>query len=108
MANAFKSAMVKSAGTATSSVYTVPSSATAILVGCTIANTTNSPVTCDVMIGRAGQNYYLVKTAVIPVGSSFVWTGGEQKTVLQAGDIVRVVMSADASADVVLSYLETT
>jgi hypothetical protein len=106
MANTFKSSMSKSVGTAATSIYTVPAGTTSVMVGCTIANTVTSPVTCEVMITRAAQDYYLVKNALIPTGSAFVWTGGEQKTILQSGDTVKVAMSAAGSADVILSYLE--
>lgn len=106
MANTFKSSLSKSIGTSATNVYTVPGSTTTILIGCTVANTTISPITCDVMLNRNGQDFYLVKTAVIPVGSAFVWTGGDQKTVAQSGDIVRVVSSTASAADVILSYLE--
>jgi hypothetical protein len=44
----------------------------------------------------------------VPVGSSLVISGGDQKTVLEVADALKVVTSAASSADVVASYLEIT
>jgi hypothetical protein len=61
-----------------------------------------------VYITRSAVNYYLIETAVVPVGGSLVVVGGDQKVVLQASDILVAVTSAASSADVVASYLEIT
>jgi hypothetical protein len=71
-----------------------------------MANTTSSPITCDVYITRSAVNYYLVETATIPVGSSLVVVGGDQKVVLQAADALYVVNSVATSGDCFCSLLE--
>jgi len=46
------------------------------------------------------------KDAPIPVGSSLVVVGGDQKLVLNNADHVMITSSAASSVDVVTSYLE--
>jgi hypothetical protein len=53
------------------------------------------------------QNYFLIRGASIAPGGSLVPIGGEQKLVLEAGDKIRVQMSAASSGDVIVSLLET-
>jgi hypothetical protein len=53
-------------------------------------------------------NYYLIKDATVPVGSSLVVVGGDQKTVMITSDALKVITSAAASADVVTSVLNIT
>jgi hypothetical protein len=71
-----------------------------------VANTTTSPITCDAYVTSSGTDYYLIKTATVPVGGSLVIVGGDQKVVLEAADVLKVVTSAASSADVVCSLLE--
>jgi type IV secretory pathway protease TraF len=104
--NTFKNFLSKNVGTAPATVYTCPASTQTTIIGLSVANTTTSPITCDVYITSSAVSYYLVKTAVVPVGGSLVVVGGDQKTVLEAADILLVVTSAATSADVVCSLLE--
>jgi hypothetical protein len=108
MANTFKSNLSKNVGTSPATIYTCPAATQTTLIGLSVANTTTSPITTDVYITRSAVNYYLVETAVVPVGGSLVVVGGEQKVVLQSSDVLAVVTSAASSADVVASYLEIT
>jgi hypothetical protein len=108
MANVFKSYYNKSVGTSAVTVYTCPSSTQTTVIGLSVANTTTSPITCDAYITRSSVDYYLIETATVPVGSSLVIVGGDQKVVLQVGDVLKVVASAASSADVVCSLLEIT
>jgi hypothetical protein len=55
-----------------------------------------------------GDNIYLIKAAPVPVGSSLVVVGGEQKVVLNASDVLKVTSNTASSADVALSILEIT
>lgn len=73
-----------------------------------MANTSASPITTDVYLTSSAVDYYLIKSGVVPVGGSLVVAGGDQKVVLEVGDILKVVTSAASSADVVASYLEIT
>lgn len=108
MANNFKSNLSKNVGTSPATIYTCPSSTQTTLIGLSVANTSASPITTDVYITRSAVNYYLIETAVVPVGGSLVVVGGDQKVVLQPSDILVAVTSVASSADVVASYLEIT
>ena len=55
-----------------------------------------------------GDNIYVVKAAPVPVGSSLVVVGGDQKVVLEASDVLKVTSDTASSADVSLSILEIT
>ena len=60
------------------------------------------------LINADGDNVHIVKDAIVPVGSSLVAVGGDQKIVMNAGDILRVTASQASAADVTLSVLEIT
>jgi hypothetical protein len=108
MANTFKNSFSKSVGTSPATVYTAPSLTQTTLIGLSVANTTTSPITCDAYITSSAVDYFLIKGGVVPVGSSLVVVGGDQKVVLEAADALKVVTSAASSADVVCSLLEIT
>lgn len=94
---------VLSAGVTTEiSVLTATTATT--LIGMTVANTTAAQITVDVKLTSGATTVFLVKAAVVPVGSSMVPVGGEQKVVLETGDILKV--TASGLADVLTSYLE--
>lgn len=104
MANTFKNYFSKNVGTSAATVVTASTSTT--IIGLSVANTTTSPITADAYLTSGGTDYYLVKSATIPVGGSLVIVGGDQKTVLESGDALKIVSSASSSADVVCSVLE--
>lgn len=108
MANTFKNSFAKNVGTSASTVYTCPSATQTTLIGLSVANTTTSPITCDAYITSSAVDYFLVKGATVPVGGSLVVVGGDQKVVLEVADALKVLASANSSADVVVSYLEIT
>ena len=94
----------KNVGTTPVALTTVASATTATLTSLVIANTTTSPITADVYITRSAVNYYVVKTATIPVGGSLEVMQGN-RIVMIASDALNVVVSAAASADVIASVL---
>lgn len=106
MANTFKNYFSKSVGTSAATVFTGPSATQSTVIGLTVSNTTASAITADVYITSGGVDYYVVKNASIPVGGALVAVGGDQKVVIEAADVVKVVSSAATSADVILSVLE--
>ena len=57
------------------------------------------------LINNDGDNVHIVKTAIVPVGSSLVAGGGDQKIVMNASDILRVT-AGHFWSDVVVSVLE--
>lgn len=108
MANTFKNSFASAVGTSAVSVYTCPAATQSTIIGLSIGNITNSPITCDVYVTSSATNYYMVKTATVPVGGALVPIGGDQKLVLEVGDILKVASSVASSADVIVSYLEIT
>ena len=111
MANTFKlknnALMPTSAGTP-DTLYTVPSSTTAVLVGLTLANTSASAITATVTItNNDGDNVTLLKDAPIPTGSSLEMMSGN-KIVMEASDILKAYSSAANTLDCTLSLMEIT
>jgi hypothetical protein len=106
MANTFKNYFSKDVGTSAATVYTCPSATQTTVIGLSVANTSASPITTDVYITSSSVDYYLIKSGVVPVGGSLVVVGGDQKVVLEAADVLKVLTSAASSADVVASVLE--
>lgn len=106
MANTFKNYLSKDVGTSAATIYTCPSATQTTIIGLSVANTTASPITADAYLTSGGTDYYLIKSGIVPVGGALVVVGGDQKVVLEATDVLKVVASAAASADVVCSLLE--
>jgi hypothetical protein len=72
----------------------------------TVANTTTGTVTASVTLTSGGTTVFLVKNASVPAGGSLVPVGGDQKVVVEAGDVIQVQSSAATSLDVIVSVLE--
>lgn len=108
MANTFTSYANKDVGASPASVVTVAGGTQTTVVGMSVANTSASPITASAYFTRSAVDYYLIKSATVPVGSSLVLVGGDQKVVLIPSDELKVVTSAAASADVVTSVLNIT
>lgn len=106
--NTFTSYMNKNVGTSPANVVTVGASTQTTIIGLSFANTTTSPITASAYVTRSAVNYYLITNATVPVGSSLVVVGGDQKVVMVTGDVLTVVTSAASSADVVTSVLNIT
>lgn len=108
MANTFKNSVTGSIGTSTTTVYTAPIQSVATVIGVNVANVISQNISVSVTIldTSTSQTRFLVKDALILPGSSVVLVGGDQKLVLETGDLLRVVSSQAASADVVVSVLE--
>jgi hypothetical protein len=102
MANTFKNYTSASVGTGATTVYTVPASTTAIMMGCNLSNTTTSQIAVDVQCAGV----YLVKGAPIPANSALGVLDG--KIILEAADTVVVTSDTASSADVIVSVLEQT
>tara|TARA_Y100000296_G_scaffold10380_1_gene11841 strand:+ start:19 stop:381 length:363 start_codon:yes stop_codon:yes gene_type:complete len=102
------------AGASGETIYTVPSSGSAmetIVIGITLANTSTAGITGSVFIDNhdGSNDVYVVKNASIPAGSSLEVMAGN-KLVLQgtgsANDILKVTASASSSLDATVSILE--
>jgi hypothetical protein len=107
MANSFKLVTDTAVGTSPATVYTCPASTDTTAIGLTIANIVTSQIEVDVQVtNNDGDNVYVIKNAPVPVGSSLVVIGGDQKVVLNASDTLVVTSNTASSADVALSILE--
>ena len=115
MANAFKTFTAQNIDTSSNkaTLYTCPSSTETTIIGFNIANILAVSITVTVELHDGGVSgttnlRHIVKDAIVPVGSSLVVVGGDQKIVMNAGDVLRVHASQDNSCDAVLSVLEIT
>jgi len=114
MANAFKSELQSGIGTSETTVFTCPASTETTLIGLSVTNITGAQILVDVRLDGTGRTsgaedaVYLIKDAPVPVGSSLVVVGGDQKIVMEPGDAVKVTSDTAASADVVVSHLDIT
>ena len=110
MANTFK-LKTKAGVTTLATVYTVPSSTTAIVLGLMIGNTTSSAITSTVTLSsdtsdtETNADVEIITSAPIPGNSSLEIMAGN-KIVLQDSDYLRVFGSG--AVDVTLSIMEIT
>ncbi len=109
MANTFKNKVIADIGTSADG-YTVPADTTTTVIGMTVANTTTDIIKVDVTVvdTSASVTSHLIKDAIIAPGGNLVTIGGDQKVVLETTDELNVVSDTAASADVVISMMETT
>lgn len=101
----FKSSLVGAIGTAEVAAFTATAITT--LIGASLANIAGSEVKASITITRGASVVAIIKNVRIPVGSTFIPVGGEQKIVLQPGDIIKVASDTAASVDAIFSYLES-
>ena len=110
MANTFK-LKTKAGVTTLATVYTVPSSTTAIVLGCMLGNTTANSINCTVTVSsdtsdtETNADVELVTTTPIPGNSTLELLSGN-KVVLQTKDLFKVFGSG--AVDVCLSIMEIT
>ena len=110
MANAFKNKTQRQIGTSLTALesYTVAGSTETTVIGLTIANTSSAQIEVDATLNDGSNDFYIVKAAPVPFGSSLVVIGGDQKVVMMPGDSIKVKSSAGTSADAIMSILEIT
>lgn len=96
---AFTNAKSAGIGTTETTVYTAAAATT--IIGLSVANVAAADITVTVKLGTT----HIVKNAMIPVGSSLVVVGGDQKLVMLNTETIKVTSSAAASADVIMSML---
>lgn len=103
MANTFKSYLASTVTTQTT-VLTAAAGTQTTLIGLSLANTSTGAASVQVTLTRSSTVVYVVKDASVPAADALVLYGGDQKLVMQAGDILKVTSSA--SVDVIVSVLE--
>ena len=117
MANTFKNVTVRATSLAADTDVAIgsavgSSSTTHTIIGMSISNITSGVITTTVKLTNSSTETYIVKDANIPVGSSLLVAGGDQKIVLwhdgSNGDLIKVQSNTANSMNIVLSYLEST
>ena len=121
MANTFKNVTFQGGAVAADVVSAVgsacPDGSQITIIGMTISNIVSSVISVGVKITdnhSSATTTWVVKDANIPVGSSLIPVGGDQKLCLEynsgtsTGDQIQVVSNTANSIDVVMSYLEIT
>ncbi len=76
------------------------------IIGINLANVTASAVNASVYIASGGNNYYIIKNAPIPSGSSLQVLDGGAKFVVQSGDRLYVVSDTASSIDAIISAVD--
>ena len=102
MANTFKNYTGASIGTSPTTVYTVPASTVAVVIGLNLANRTGSSVIVDVQLGST----YIVKAAPVPTGSALSVLDG--KIIAETAETIVVTSDTASSIDAIVSVLEQT
>jgi|TARA_R100001443_G_scaffold47021_1_gene59722 hypothetical protein len=102
MANTFKNYHTASIGTSASTVYTVPSSTTAVVIGLNLANRTGSQILVDVQLSST----FIIKNAPIPGGSALSVLDG--KIIAETTETIVVTSNTASSVDAIVSVLEQT
>jgi len=108
MPSAFKSVVSAAIGTAAATLYTAPAATTTTVIGLAAANTSAAAIKVDVKLTKGAVSVFIVKGVDIPVGTSVIVVGGEQKLVVETGDTITVTSSAATSCDAIASVLELT
>ena len=106
MPSLFKSFGAKEVGTTATTLYTAPAQTETTIIGLSVANVSGSDITCDITLTKGAIEYFILKNGKVPVGTSLVAVGGEQKIVVEAGNIVKIKTSSANGADAIMSVLE--
>jgi len=105
MAQDFENSIARDKGTAGATIREANSDDA--IVGLRLANIHTAAITVDVFITRSSANYFLVKGATIPAGSSLELIDGGSKIVLINGDALKVDCNTDNALDVWCSVVDT-
>ena len=105
MAQGFERNIARNVGTGAVTMRTANSDDA--LIGINIANVTTTQILMDVFINDGSNDYYIIKDAPIPVGSTLQVLDGGAKVVMQASDVLKVQSDTASSADVWVSVVDT-
>jgi len=103
MANTFKSYLA-SAVTTQTTVLTAAAGTQTTLIGLSLANTSTGAASVTAVLTRSSNDYHIIKSATVPAADALVLYGGDQKLVMQAGDLLKITSSG--TVDVIASVLE--
>ena len=105
MAQDFERHIDRNTGTSPVTVFTSNSDDAVVGIRCCNIHATSS-INVDVYIVNGGNNYYLAKTAPVPVGGQLELIDGGSKIMQQTGDALTVVSSVATSLDTVVSRID--
>ena len=105
MAQDFTRSIARNVGTSASTLRTADSNDS--VIGVRLANVVATQILVDVYISSGGNDYYLIKDAPIPAGSSLELLDGGAKFVLISGDALKVVSDTATSCDVWVSVVDS-
>jgi hypothetical protein len=107
MASSFKSYTQANIGTTSTTIHTVPVGATHTVIGLSLAALTATDITVSATLTRGASTVNLISPITpLPGAGTIVVAGGDQKIVLQEGDIIKVKSSVANGYDAILSVLE--
>lgn len=109
MANIFKCKTFGGSSTPANNevtIYSVPSSTTAVVVGLALANTSLDTIFVSTKVNNNdGDDVFYAQNIPIPTGSTIEIMSGN-KIVLEENDSISVISSEDNSLDTILSIME--
>jgi hypothetical protein len=91
--------------TTTANVYTPPVGYSTVVLMAQVSNTGNSTVQISAGVSRSNNYTSLINLASVPVNDAITVLTG--RLILNVGDTLQFSSSANNSAQLVLSYLET-
>jgi len=91
--------------TTTANVYTPPVGYSTVVLMAQVSNTGNSTVQISAGVNRSNNYTSLINLASVPVNDAITVLTG--RLILNFGDTLQFTSSANASSQLVLSYLET-
>lgn len=101
--NVFKSYLTAGVTTQTT-VHTAPAATQTTVIGLSLANVGPNVATVSATLTRGSTVVYVIKDAVVPAADSLILYGGDQKLVMQSGDLLKVTSSV--ATDIIVSVLE--
>ena len=106
MAQNFRNQITRNTGTSAVDILDQADSYDTV-IGIRCANVGTSAISVDVYVIRSSTNYYLIKSAPIPVGGSLELIDVGAKIVLASGDKIAAVSTVSSSLDTIVSYIDT-
>jgi hypothetical protein len=102
--NVFKT-VTANVTTTTTTVYTAPTGYTTVVLLAQVSNTSDTVITVSSDHVRSGISTNLLTNGILPTNDALNLLSG--KLVLNTGDSITIIGSADSSAQMLLSILET-
>ena len=104
MAQNFKRYKERNIGTSAVTLFTANSNDT--IVGISLANVHSSAINVSAFINDGSNDFYLVKNAPIPTGSSLQVLDGGAKFNVQSSDILKIQSDTGSSVDAWVSTVD--